>query len=157
MLENSAIQVREATIRDDSLIAEFFREMWLDLDIPENAIAANYLALVREYIESARQNLNYKAFIAEEGDKAIGCVSCQRFSGLYPNILLKHYQRGYIWGVYVIPSHRKQGIATQLTQYAVDYLKSLNCTHAVLNASPIGRSVYKNMGFIDGNSMDLVL
>ncbi|MEM9541628.1 MAG: GNAT family N-acetyltransferase [Cyanobacteria bacterium P01_E01_bin.42] len=157
MLDNSAIRVREATIRDDSLIAEFFREMWLDLDIPDDAIAPDYLSIVREYIESARRDLDYKAFIAEESGNAIGCVSCQRFAGLYPNILLRHYQRGYIWGVYVIPSHRRRGIATQLTRYCVEYLKSLNCTHAVLNASPIGRSVYENMGFIEGNSMDFVL
>ncbi|MGK7924581.1 MAG: GNAT family N-acetyltransferase [Spirulina sp.] len=157
MLVNTAIQVREATLRDDSLIADFFRDMWVDIEIAEEAIAPNYLALVREYIESARRDLDYKAFIAEEENKAIGCVSCQRFAGLYPNILLKNYQYGYIWGVYVIPSHRKRGIATQLTQRAVNHLKSLNCTHAVLNASPMGRSVYESVGFTESNSMRLAL
>lgn len=55
------------------------------------------------------------------------------------------------------PDYRRQGIATQLTETAIAYLKSLNCTKAVLNASSSGKPVYEQLGFIAGNEMTLNL
>ena len=77
---------------------------------------------------------------------------------MYPAVL-KAEQRnyGYIWNVYVLPEHRRQGIATELTKVAVNYLKSLNCTKAILNASPSGKPVYEQLGFVAGNEMVLDL
>jgi ribosomal protein S18 acetylase RimI-like enzyme len=64
---------------------------------------------------------------------------------------------GYIWNVYVHSDYRHQGIGTQLTKVAIDYLKELKCTKAVLHASPYGKPVYENLGFIAGNEMSLNL
>jgi GNAT superfamily N-acetyltransferase len=64
---------------------------------------------------------------------------------------------GYIWGVYVEPAYRKQGIAKQLTSATVNYLKAVGCTRAVLNASPLGKPVYESLGFSNSNAMQLDL
>jgi len=38
-------------------------------------------------------------------------VSCQLFAGLYPHVIAEQYRKyGYIWGVYVEPPHRGQGL-----------------------------------------------
>ena len=146
--------IRSATAADDALIATHFYQMWRDNDVPAEAIALNWQAEIQQYLDEARRTLGYQAFIAEVNGRVMGSVGCQRFAGLYPNILKASYrQDGYIWGVYVEPTARRQGIATQLTDHAIAYLHSIGCTSAVLNASPGGRPVYSRLGFADSNVM----
>lgn len=158
MLTQSIFEIRTATPEEDFLIAAHFRQMWLDLDIPETAIEPDWLNITLQYIEQARQTLNYQAFVATVQEQVIGSASCQRFAGLYPLILKpEHRNYGYIWGVYVESAYRKQGIATRLTQRTIDYLKSIGCTQALLNASPLGKPVYDRLGFLPTNAMQLSL
>lgn len=146
--------IRSATATDDALIAAHFYQMWRDNDVPVEAIIPNWQAEIQQYLDEARRSLSYQAFIAEVNDQIVGSVGCQRFAGLYPNIFEASYrQDGYIWGVYVEPDSRRQGIATQLTDRAIAYLQSIGCTHAALNASSSGKSVYSRLGFADSNVM----
>ena len=126
------------------------RRMWLDNDVAEERIRADWQARVSAFIAVARRDLQFRAFIAESADfTVVGSASCQLFAGLYPDILEVEQRRyGYIWGVYVEPDHRRQGIARSLTQAAIRYLTALGCTHAVLHASPPGRPVYDGLGFL---------
>ena len=150
----STITLRSAAVADDPLIATHFYQMWRDNDVPAEAIAPNWQVEIQHYLDEARRSLGYQAFIAEVNDQIVGSAGCQRFAGLYPNILKASYrQDGYIWGVYVEPDFRRQGIATQLTDRAIAYLRSIGCTHAVLNASPAGKPVYSRLGFADSNVM----
>ncbi|BAY43731.1 putative acetyltransferase [Scytonema sp. HK-05] len=152
------IQTREATPEEDSLIAKHFYQMWRDIGVPDDAINSNWLEITLQFIEQARRDLFYKAFVAEVDGGVVGSASCQLFTGFYPNVLKHQYRQfGYIWGVYVEPSYRKQGIAKQLTSATVNYLKAVGCTRAVLNASPLGKPVYESLGFSSGNAMQLDL
>jgi len=156
MLMKQAIHVRAASLHEDSLIAEHFYKMWLDLNVPADAIQVNWLNITLEFIEYARQTLFYKAFVAEVDGFVVGSASCQLFAGLYPNVFKAEYrQYGYIWGVYVEPPHRGQGIAKKLTSMAIAHLKEIGCTSAILNASPMGQSVYSSLGFLESNAMRL--
>lgn len=158
MLTQQRFHVRAATPAEDSLIAHHFYHMWLDNQIVEAAIAPDWLEATLQFIHQARQTLSYQAFVAEVEGQVIGSAGCQRFAGLYPNIMkAKERCDGYIWGVYVEPAYRGQGIATQLTQQAIAHLKTIGCTHAVLNASPSGQPVYSRLGFVDSNLMRLDL
>lgn len=152
------IHIRASELEEDLIIANHFRQMWLDLDVPESAIRSDWLNQTTQFLSSARRSLNYAAFVAEVDQRIVGSASCQTFAGLYPNILTAaHRQYGYIWGVYVEPDYRRKGIAKQLTQATVNYLKSIGCTHAILNASPMGKPVYEQLGFQAGNTMQLSL
>ncbi len=158
MLMQERFQVRAATPTEDEIIAHHFYQMWLDNQIAASAIAPDWLEITLQFIDQARQNLGYQAFVAEVEGKVVGSAGCQRFAGPYPNIM-KTTERcdGYIWGVYVEPTYRGQGIAAQLTQQTISHLQAIGCTHAVLNASPSGRSVYSRLGFVDSNLMRLAL
>lgn len=151
-------QVRSATPTEDALIARHFYQMWLDNSIAESAIAPDWLEITLQFIDQARATLDYQAFVAEIEGQVIGSAGCQRFAGPYPQVI-KTGDRcdGYIWGVYVEPAYRGQGIATQLTQQTIAYLQEIGCTHAVLNASPSGKPVYARLGFVDSNLMRLDL
>ncbi|MBW4669970.1 MAG: GNAT family N-acetyltransferase [Cyanomargarita calcarea GSE-NOS-MK-12-04C] len=156
MSAKTTINFREATLQEDSLIAEHFYQMWLDNNVSSESIQPDWLDINLQFITKARQDLCYKAFIAEVDGKLVASVGCQLFAGLYPNILTENYRKyGYVWGVYVYPNYRRQGIAKQLTNMAIAYLKSINCTRVILHASPQGKPVYPQLGFCDSNEMRL--
>jgi ribosomal protein S18 acetylase RimI-like enzyme len=149
---------REATFEDNGLIAEHFYQLWRDNDVPAHLIKADWLTIVLQFLDEARQDLCFKAYVAEQGGRVVGSASCQLFSGLYPHVLVEeHRNYGYIWGVYVEPEYRGQGVAKQLTGMAIAHLKSLHCTRILLHASPSGKPVYSSLGFIESNEMRLDL
>ncbi|NJN08781.1 MAG: GNAT family N-acetyltransferase [Richelia sp. SL_2_1] len=152
------LNIRETISKEDSIIAEHFCKLWLDIGVPESYIKSNHRNITMEFIKEARQNLFYQGFVAEIDNLIVGSASCQLFTGLYPNVLKDEYRKyGYIWGVYVEPFYRKKGIAKQLTNATVEYLKTIGCTKAILNASPAGKSVYESLGFSLTNAMELDL
>lgn len=158
MLIERQITIREGTSQEDSLIAKHSYHMWRDIGVPDDAINPNWLEITLQFIEQARRDLFYKAFVAEVDGAVVGSASCQLYSGLYPNVFIPEYRKyGYIWGVYVEPSYRKQGIAKQLTSMAVNHLKAVGCTRVILNASPLGKPVYEQLGFSHSNAMHLDL
>ena len=156
MLEN--INIRVANPQENYLIAKHLYLMWQDIGVPKDSIESNWLEITEEYIDKARQQLFYQAFIAELNNTIVGSVSCQIFAGLYPNILKPEYRkRGYIWGVYVEPDYRRQGIAKKLMGEAIAYLKSIDCTQVTLHGSPQGKPLYSHLGFDENNEMKLDL
>ncbi|NEP17379.1 MAG: GNAT family N-acetyltransferase [Leptolyngbya sp. SIO4C1] len=154
-----AIQFRAAAATEDTIVAQHFYQMWRDLAVPADRLLPDWQSQTVEFIAQARNTLGFQAFIAiADTGEAVGSASCQIFSGLYPLILSPGYQqRGYLWGVYVDASYRRQGIATKLTLMAIAHLKQLGCTHALLNASPAGQPLYETLGFEPGNLMSLRL
>jgi ribosomal protein S18 acetylase RimI-like enzyme len=151
--------VRDGRAEEDTLIAEHFRQMWRDNGVAEERICGDWAGNVLAFVSSARSGLEYRSFVAERaGNQVVGSASCQLFAGLYPNILeVQQRKYGYIWGVYVQPDCRRRGIARALTQAALDYLRGIGCTHALLHASPSGRPVYAAMAFQPANEMRLEL
>ncbi|VEP12202.1 putative Acetyltransferase [Hyella patelloides LEGE 07179] len=150
--------IRKANNSEDDLIARHFYQLWLDNNVSPDSIRADWQRDTIDFIVKARQNLSFQAFVATVEDRVIGSVSCQLFAGLYPTPFksdFRHY--GYIWNVYVEADYRRQGIATKLTKKAIAYLYTLNCTHAILHASPHGKRVYESLGFVPKNEMILEL
>ena len=158
MFKQTKIDIRKASSTETPLIAEHFYKMWRDLGVPAESIQSDWFDVTVQFIDSARQQLSYQAFVAVADGKIVGSASCQLFAGPYPNILAAEYRRyGYIWGVYVEASYRHRGIGSQLVGEAIAYLKSIGCTRAVLNAAPRAQPFYANLGFTEGNEMHLDL
>ena len=152
----SNIEIKPTSSQEDSVIAHHFYQLWLDLDFTENYLDSDWQDKTFQYLDYARQNLQYQAFIAETEGKVVGSVGCQLFAGLYPLIFNEKSRRyGYIWGLYVEKQYRRRGIGKLLTNTAVDYLKSIDCTRVVLHASPQGKPVYESLNFVSSNQMHL--
>ena len=153
-----ALEIRSATSADDALLAQHFFAMWRDNDVPAARIVGNWEARVLAFIAEARDRFDFQAFVAIDGDVIAGSAGCQRFAGLYPDVLDPAYRTyGYIWGVYVEPAYRCCGVARRLTEAAVDQLRAIGCTKALLHSSPHGRTVYDTLGFAPTNEMALDL
>ena len=150
--------IYQATPDVDRIIAEHFYQLWLDNNVSADLIRDDWLDVTLKFIKQARRESKFQAFVAQVETKIVGSVSCQLFAGLYPSPFKVEYRNyGYIWNVYVQSDYRRQGIATELTKTAIGYLKSLNCTKAVLHASPLGKPLYENISFISSNEMMLDL
>ncbi|MDJ0687315.1 MAG: GNAT family N-acetyltransferase [Xenococcaceae cyanobacterium MO_188.B32] len=158
MAESTKILVREALVREDSLIAQHFYQLWLDNGVTAEQICTDWLEITLQFIDRARQELAYQAFVAERDGEIFGSAGGQLFAGLYPQPFVSEYRKyGYVWNVYVESSYRRQGIGDRLTKRTIDYLKSLGCTRILLDASPFGKPLYESMGFYAGNEMRLDL
>jgi ribosomal protein S18 acetylase RimI-like enzyme len=158
MLTEPTLKLREATTEEYPLIAEHFYKLWRDNDVPTNCIQCDWREITVEFIDRARQELHYQAFVAEVDGVVVASAGCQLFAGLYPHVLAEHHRKyGYIWGVYVEPPYRGKGIAKQLTRMAIAHLKAIGCTKAILHASPSGKPVYSSLGFAGSNEMQLDL
>ncbi|GAB4534357.1 MAG: hypothetical protein Tsb0014_20480 [Pleurocapsa sp.] len=152
------VLIKEATSSEDSLIVQHFYQLWLDNNVAPEHLRSDWLEVTLEFITKARQELSFQAFVAVVDEKIVGSVSCQLFAGLYPWLFTSDFrQYGYIWNVYVEADYRRLGIATKLTKKAISHLHSLNCTHAILHASPHGKTLYESLGFIPKNEMILEL
>jgi ribosomal protein S18 acetylase RimI-like enzyme len=153
------ISYRIATPADDLTIAEHFYQLWLDNAVTPSGLHPDWQQRTLSFIHQARNELAYRAFMAETADgQIIGSAGCQYFAGLYPLVFAPQQRLdGYIWNVYVVPDYRRQGIGRALTSCCVEYLREIGCTRAVLNASPSGRPVYESLGFAVGNLMMLGL
>ncbi|MGG6239512.1 GNAT family N-acetyltransferase [Nodosilinea sp. AN01ver1] len=153
-----SVTFRASKASENGAIAQHFYAMWRDLGVPADGIQPDWQDIALEFVVTARQTLDYQAFVAEVDGTIIGSAGGQRFSGLYPPILsTAQRQYGYIWGVYVEPAYRQQGVATRLTQLVVKHLTNLGCTKVVLNAAPQARSLYTSLGFCESNLMELDL
>jgi ribosomal protein S18 acetylase RimI-like enzyme len=149
------LTIREVIKQDETTIAEHLCQIAIESGVPPSSIRQDWLEKTTRFIDYARCELRYRGFVAEQDDKIIGSASCQILE-LYP-MVSEQYQKGYIWGVYVEPSYRRQGIATKLMQEAMTYLKEIGCVKAVLHVSDRGKLLYSGLGYGESNEMVISL
>ncbi|HEX8806977.1 MAG TPA: GNAT family N-acetyltransferase [Candidatus Aquilonibacter sp.] len=92
-------------------------------------------------------------FVAVEDGHIIGTAGAF-FTEAYP-AAIHGLRSGYIFGVYVHPNHRGQGLARALTNLAIDFLRAGNPWAIRLHASNAGRPIYEQLGFVPTNEMEL--
>jgi GNAT superfamily N-acetyltransferase len=78
-------------------------------------------------------------FIGELDGKAFGTVTTTT------------YEAGLAWIglVLVDPEKRRKGLGTALAKYAVNYIRARGIETIKLDSTPMGKSIYKPIGFID--------
>ena len=54
---------------------------------------------------------------------------------------------GFIHSIFVLPSMRRQGIATTILNRLLDHCRRMDITRVQLNTSESGRNIYAKMGF----------
>ena len=62
-------------------------------------------------------------------------------------------RQGIILNVFVEPEFRRQGLARQLIERALEWARDERLTSIVLHASKAGRPLYEQLGFIATNEM----
>ena len=150
--------IREAAQEDDDILVRHYRAIWESDGVADVNIRTDAEATVRDFIRDGRERFQMAAFLAELDGKVAGSVACQLQQLPYPDVVVPAFRKhGYIWSVYVEPASRRRGVARALIIRAVDHLRSIGCTKAVLHSSDAGQALYRQIGFESATEMRLDL
>lgn len=140
------MKVRKLTPADASAWLDLRKEMLLDtphsfLASPEDD-SVQTVADVEERLRDAPNNVIVGAF---EGETLVGAV------GVFRETKLKSAHRAWIWGVYLTPSARGGGVATEMIEAGVEHARTLEGVSQVcLSVSaiaPRAQALYERCGF----------
>lgn len=155
----SPVVLRFATAADALLLAEhrvaMFREM--------NAVQPPLEALLRDasaaYFASAIPAGEYVGWIASpHGSSSPVAGGGVQFRSLLPRPTLSGSglllgREGLVLNVYTVPSWRRRGVARQLMDTIVAWTVEAGIVRLVLSASPDGRRLYEQLGFVATREM----
>jgi RimJ/RimL family protein N-acetyltransferase len=72
-------------------------------------------------------------------------------AGLYLDRHVKSSHKAHLWGMYVVPDHRRKGIAAGLLDVVLEHARQLPCVScvqlSVSSAAPAARRLYERAGF----------
>jgi GNAT superfamily N-acetyltransferase len=151
------LAIRPATLEDAAVVAAQRRAMFFDMGYRDDkvldAMTEAFLPWVRGKMTEG-EYLGWLA-IAEDGSVAAGV-------GLWlmdwpPHMVGPGSRRGNILNVYTHAGYRRQGLARQLTQTAMDWCRANSIATVILHASDEGRPLYRSMGFEATNEMRLAV
>ena len=140
----------------DGIIAAHYLAIWESYGIPPDELSDEARQIVLKFLESGRDLSELVSFIAFDGTKPVGSVSCRLNIKNYPIVLRPaHAKEGYVWSVFTEPAYRGRGIARKLVEMAVEHFEKCGCTAVVLHASEAGQRLYGGLGFEPTSEMRL--
>jgi GNAT superfamily N-acetyltransferase len=142
----------------DLTVVEHWRDLWLEVGVPQAQLRPDFRVRTLRFIAEARDRLRYQTFVAVDSDQTIvGSASCQQWEGPFPMIAASPLlDLGTVWCIFVRPQHRRRGLGTRLVASCVEHWKAIGCTRGILMyASELGRRIYEKAGFAPGNVLML--
>ena len=157
-MDRTAVEVpaiRPGTSAELDRYADFWLAMFEEVGvIAESDMVCDWRTRFRKYFERRISQDEARFFVAVERGEIVGTAGALIADG-YP-FCVHGIKRGYVFGVRVDPAHRNRGVATQLTQEAIAFLRGIGCTRVRLHASRFGRPIYERLGFHPTNEMELL-
>ena len=136
------MQYREAVLTDAREIAALASKMWTSHTVEELA----------EGFSAAINDPDCAVFLMTDGDKAVGFAQCGlRYDYVEGTI---GSPVGYLEGIFVEESYRKQGCAKQLLAFCEQWAKEKNCTEFVSDCeldNEVSRQFHLGAGFREAN------
>lgn len=155
MIPIDSITIRPYRRDELSSLLDFRRAMTLELDAEDLDADPSWRERFGAFINELASRDAVMFFIAERNDKPIG------MGGVY--ILRNHRSEiygqpsAYVTSIYIMPEHRRNGVATRITKAAVEWAREHGCVVVRLRASDSGRHVYSALGFTSTDEMELKL
>ncbi|KAI9335999.1 hypothetical protein DFJ73DRAFT_24691, partial [Zopfochytrium polystomum] len=127
----------------DAIALTHWRKMWLENGVTQLRPDADALTLA--FIRAARTDGRaFKTIVALEAGTVVGSLCC--------NLIAPGAATATVWAVYVLPEHRKRGVATRLVHELKNYFFGGAAVSGVkridlIYASEAGARVYKKAGW----------
>lgn len=100
------------------------------------------------YFETAFNNNTCDVILAEDNGKCVGTGIVFYYKSV-PSVLNITGKNAYITSMYVEPDYRCKGIGTDILTKIVEKAVSREYKIIMLNASDMGKPMYKKMGFVE--------
>lgn len=141
--------IRKAMPSDAEILSEMRLEMRQERDTGKRLISeAEFLECNLNFFRTYLADGSFVAFLAWEGKSAAACsgMSIQVHPPTYDNPGGRH---GYITNMFTRPPWRHRGAAKLLLDKLVETARETGCRKLYLNASPAGRPLYLQYGFVE--------
>lgn len=141
---------------DDALLAAFYHRHWREMGIGPAETRADWRELALGFLAEARQAGGFAGFVAWRGSEPIGSACARPMPAAYPAFRQADALRvGYVWGLYVAPAERAQGLGRRLVEACVAHLTAEGCGRILLHAGLRSASLYARLGFSATGEMAL--
>lgn len=135
---------RQGVPADAPVLAQLWHDMLLESHVASKGFVADWRGrLERDFAEQTAAG-TMAWFVAEEGGHVVGTAAAVLSSGR-SDVLLD--LNATLAGIYVVPGHRRRGIAREVTVRAIAWCKERGCAYVRLQASQAGRPLYESLGF----------
>lgn len=140
------IQYRIATTDDINLLMQIRLEMLKVVNdlTPDYQFSPDFIDSSKAYFENADQT----TVLAYAGDTVIGCATIC-YINIMPTFDHPIGNRAHLMNVYTNTQYRRQGIAYRMVNILIDEAKQRSVTEISLDATQVGRALYRKCGFVD--------
>ena len=148
---------KKATIKDIEILTKSRVQVLIAANkLPENTNMENVKEKSYEYYREALKDGSHTAYLVFDGGILVGTggVSYYRVMPTYHN---QGGRKAYIMNMYTKPEYRRKGIAKKTLDLLVKEAKSRGIQDILLEATDMGRLLYKKYGFVKmDNEMELI-
>ncbi|HSM81980.1 MAG TPA: GNAT family N-acetyltransferase [Nodosilinea sp.] len=152
------MQYRVATEQDVETLAEMRWNFQMeDSDRPAVVGQAEFIEFCSDYLRGGLQQQTWVYWLAEQEGEIVAHIFVQRVRGVpRPSWLTNAY--GYVSNVYTKPSHRGQGIGTELMRHTIAWARQQEIDVLIVSISEKSLNFYARAGFTAQNEwMECVL
>ncbi len=146
------LEYRKALPEDIPILAQMRLAMLCEsADYPEafrRALHDNTCA----YLARGLEDRSLCTWLALRRDGLIAAMGSAAYYTLPPNDWCPGGRTAYISNLYTLPDYRRQGVASSLLRLLLDEAKENGCERILLDASDMGRPLYRKFGFKDSDS-----
>lgn len=104
-----------------------------------------FITCSMEYFKAANQTT-----ILAINEKVVGCAT-MCYIDMMPTFSHPTGKRGHVMNVFTNPQFRRQGIAFKMLGLLINDAKEKGVTEISLDATEVGRDLYKKHGFVESN------
>ena len=135
---------RVAESQDIPVLVQFWHDMLVESQVAGSGFVADWRERLQAHFHAQMDGGTLAWFVAEDGGHIVGTAAAflNRNSG---GALLD--LQATLAGIYVVPGHRRRGIAREVTLRAMGWCKQQGCVRIRLQASQAGRPLYESLGF----------
>jgi len=157
---NSALNhysIRAANTADVEIIAHQRAMIFQDMGIlPDGDTEAEaLLSATISWLHGLFAKQEYIGWLVQDREEIVAGGGIQlREKGPIPNCC-RIGRWGHILNIYVIPAHRRRGLARLIMEQAMQWSKANQLDHLTLTASSEGRPLYESLGFTSSADMQL--
>lgn len=139
--------IRTATVHEAAKIATHRAAMFRDMDELSAANVPVMIASMTPWFAERLANGDYVHWFVEEGAEIVaGGGVLLRDLWSMPQVLVPS-RNAHVGNVYTEPAHRRRGLGRLIMETILDWCAANAIGFVTLSASPLGRSLYEELGF----------
>lgn len=153
---NDEFTIRSATLADVPTIVRHRRAMFETMGYNDIAALARMDENFRNWVAEKMRRGEYQGWFVTDHQAIIAGTGVFVYTWA-PGPTDASPMRGVIYNVFTESAFRRQGLARQLMQIALDWCQKQGIRTVTLHASDEGRALYESLGFEQTNEMRVQL